>query len=146
MTDILNMRLEDLPEEKPAPVGPYEGVINTHFIREFEPKDGEAEGTKRADVVISGLTPLFEADLANVNLKTSRATKQVWLTANAATQVRRDLTAMGADGSLSIVDALDALKGRRVKFKLKHEVNEKTGKVYLVADNVRALEQVPDAA
>lgn len=143
MTNLLDMRLEDLPEEKPAPEGPYEGVVQTYFIKDFENEEGTK---KRVDVVIGGIAPLFEGDFTDVNFKSARATKSMWLTAAAAKMFRKDMEALGADMALTPTDALDALKGRRVKFKLKHDVNPTSKKVYLNADNVRALAQTADAA
>lgn len=138
MTDFLNVRLEDIPESRPAPEGDYLATVSRSFIGKISKDDGSE--TQYADVLFSLTSPLGDQDMADVNIKQARASYRMWLTENSLKMVREDFKRLGiTDTSLSINDALELAKGTEVKVRVRY-AKGKDGNVRLTKEGRPILE------
>lgn len=133
MSDLLDMKIGDLPKQREIPEGFYRAVVT-------KAKHGEAtSGTPFAELTFKLTAPLGEQDLTGVDLKRAQPKKSWWLTENAIKMVSDDLPKFNKtlNSSLSIREAFDELVGAEVGVNVVNEENK--DKRYLVVKSVRKL-------
>lgn len=110
MTDLMTLRLEDLPEIRPAPEGRYAAVVSKVFSGKIPKDDGSV--THYADVVFKLVEPKDDSmDMTGVDLRSERPAYRLWITEKSLQNLGRDLKQFGIALQGELADALDQLPG-----------------------------------